>query len=152
MESTVKRLTAILATVILGLSVSMAALAQQTVVEVYKSAACGCCTDWIKHLQQNGFTVSAHDVGDASAYRAKFGVPDQLGSCHTATVGGYAIEGHVPAREIRRLLLEKPKAKGLAVPAMPMGSPGMEGPRSDAYEVLLFQANGKYALYQKYGK
>jgi len=147
-----KRLTAILATAILGLSVSMTALAQQTVVEVYKSATCGCCTDWIKHLQQNGFTVKAHDVGDASAYRAKFGVPEQLGSCHTATVGGYAIEGHVPAREIKRLLLEKPKAKGLAVPAMPMGSPGMEGPRSDPYEVLLFQANGKYAVYQKYGK
>ncbi|OGA34323.1 MAG: metal-binding protein [Betaproteobacteria bacterium RIFCSPLOWO2_12_FULL_62_13b] len=147
-----KRLTAILATAILGLSVSMAALAQQTVVEVYKSPTCGCCTDRIKHLQQNGFTVKAHDVGDASAYRAKFGVPDQLGSCHTATAGGYAIEGHVPAREIKRLLLEKPKAKGLAVPTMPMGSPGMEGPRSDPYEVLLFQANGKYAVYQKYGK
>lgn len=147
-----KRLTAILAMAILGLSVSTAALAQQPVVEVYKSATCGCCTDWIKHLQQNGFTVKAHDVGDASAYRAKFGVPDQLGSCHTATVGGYAIEGHVPAREIKRLLLEKPKAKGLAVPAMPRGSPGMEGPRSDPYEVLLFQANGKYAVYRKYGK
>ncbi len=147
-----KRITAILAAAILGLSVSVAALAQQTVVEVYKSPTCGCCSDWIKHLQQNGFTVKTHEVRDTSAYRAKFGVPDQLGSCHTALVGGYAIEGHVPAREIKRLLAERPKAKGLAVPGMPMGAPGMEGPRSDPYEVLLFQADGKYAVYQKYGK
>ena len=147
-----KRIAATLAVAILGFSVSLVALAQQPVVEVYKSPTCGCCTDWIKHLQQNGFTVKAHDVGNVSAYRAKFGVPDQLGSCHTAMAGGYAIEGHVPAREIKRLLEERPKAKGLAVPGMPMGSPGMEGPRSDAYEVLLFQADGKYAVYQKYGK
>lgn len=147
-----KRVTAILAAALLGLSLSVAAFAQQTVVEVYKSPSCGCCTDWIKHLRQNGFSVKAHDVADASEYRAKFGVPDQLGSCHTAVVGGYAIEGHVPAREIKRLLAEKPKAKGLAVPGMPRGSPGMEGPVSDPYEVLLFQASGAYAGYQKYGK
>ena len=147
-----KRITALLAAALLGLSVSVAVFAQQTVVEVYKSPTCGCCTDWIKHLRQNGFSVKAHDVADASEYRAKFGVPDQLGSCHTAMVGGYAIEGHVPAREIKRLLAEKPKAKGLAVPGMPRGSPGMEGPVSDPYEVLLFQASGNYAVYQKYGK
>lgn len=147
-----KRITAILAAAILGLSVSISALAQQTVVEVYKSPTCGCCSNWIKHLQQNGFIVKTHDVSDASEYRAKFGVPDQFGSCHTAMVEGYAIEGHVPAREIKRLLAERPKAKGLAVPGMPMGSAGMEGPRSDPYEVLLFQADGKYAVYQKYGK
>ncbi len=146
------RLTAILVAAILGLSVSVVALAQQAVVEVYKSPTCGCCTDWVKHLQQNGFTVKVHEVTDTSAYRAKFGVPEQFGSCHTAMVGGYAIEGHVPAREIKRLLEEKPKAKGLAVPGMPLGSPGMEGPRSDPYKVLLFQADGKSAVYQKYGK
>ena len=147
-----ERITALLAAALLGISVSVAVFAQQTVVEVYKSPTCGCCTDWIKHLRQNGFSVKAHDVADASEYRAKFGVPDQLGSCHTATVSGYAIEGHVPAREIKRLLAEKPKAKGLAVPGMPRGSPGMEGPVSDPYEVLLFQASGNYAVYQKYGK
>ena len=147
-----ERITALLAAALLGISVSVAVFAQQTVVEVYKSPTCGCCTDWIKHLRQNGFSVKAHDVADASEYRAKFGVPDQLGSCHTAMVGGYAIEGHVPAREIKRLLAEKPKAKGLAVPGMPRGSPGMEGPVSDPYEVLLFQASGNYAVYQKYGK
>jgi len=146
-----KRITAILAAALLGLSVSVAVFAQQTVVDVYKSPTCGCCKDWIKHLQQNGFSVKAHDVADTSEYRAKFGVPDQLGSCHTATVGGYAIEGHVPAREIKRLLAEKPKAKGLAVPGMPRGSPGMEGPIRDPYEVLLFHAGGKHTVYQKYG-
>ena len=147
-----KRITALLAAALLGISASVAVFAQQSVVELYKSPICGCCTDWIKHLRQNGFSVKAHDVADASEYRAKFGVPDQLGSCHTAMVGGYAIEGHVPAREIKRLLAEKPKAKGLAVPGMPRGSPGMEGPVGDPYEVLLFQASGKYAVYQKYGK
>jgi len=147
-----KRKGAILAAAVLGFTLPLPAYAQQTVIEVYKSPYCGCCTDWIKHLKQNGFAVRAHDVGDASAYRAKFGVPYALGSCHTARAGGYAIEGHVPAREIKRLLAEKPKAKGLAAPSMPLGSPGMEGPRSDPYEVLLFQADGKYSVYQKYGQ
>jgi hypothetical protein len=151
MEPLMKRITAILIAAILGLSISITALAQQTVVEVYKSPSCGCCSEWIKHLQQNGFSVKVHEVRDASAFRAKFGVPDELGSCHTALIGGYVIEGHVPAREIKRLLGEKPKAKGLAVPGMPRGSPGMEGPIRDRYEVLLFQADGKYAVYQKYG-
>ena len=129
------------------------AFAQRSeVVTVYKSPTCGCCGDWVKHLRENGFRVEAHDLNDVSPIRRRYGVPSALASCHTAMVGGYAIEGHVPAREIKRLLLEKPKAKGLAVPTMPMGSPGMEGPRSDPYEVLLFQANGKYAVYQKYGK
>jgi len=146
-----KRVRAILLAAIFGLSAPLSAHSQQTVIEVYKSLYCGCCTDWIKHLKLNGFTVKAHDVDDASVYRAKFGVPYELGSCHTARVGVYAIEGHVPAREIKRLLAEKPKAKGIAVPSMPLGSPGMEGPRSDPYEVLLFQADGKYAVYQKYG-
>lgn len=147
-----RRIRAILAAVILGFWVAIPAYAQQTVIEVYKSPYCDCCTNWIRHLKQNGFAVKAHDVSDASAYRAKLGVPYELGSCHTATAGGYAIEGHVPAREIRRLLTERPKAKGLAVPSMPLGSPGMEGPRSDPYEVLLFQADGRYAVYQKYGE
>lgn len=141
----------ILATAILGLAAPIAAHAQ-ALVEVYKSPTCGCCSDWIKHLQRNGFSVKAYDVRDASVSRAKFGVPAELGSCHTAVVGGYAVEGHVPAREIKRLLAERPKAKGLAVPGMPHGSPGMEGPRGDAYEVLLFQADGRARVYQKYGK
>jgi len=143
---------AVLAAAVLALSLPFPAYALQAVIEAYKSPYCDCCTEWIRHLKRTGFAVKAHDVGDASAYRAKFGVPYELGSCHTARLGGYAIEGHVPAREIKRLLTERPKGKGLAVPSMPLGSPGMEGPRSDPYEVLLFQADGKYAVFQKYGK
>lgn len=124
----------------------------QSVIEIYKSATCGCCTKWVEHLKSHGFKVKTNDVADPSSYRARLGIPDRLGACHTAIVDGYVIEGHVPVREIKRLLTERPRAKGLAVPGMPSGSPGMEGPRSDPYEVLLFQADGKYTVYQKYGK
>lgn len=120
------------------------------VVEVYKSEYCGCCHEWVKHLEDNGFTVKATNVENPSDYREKFGIPKELGSCHSAKVGGYALEGHVPASEIKRLLAEKPKAKGLAVPAMPMGSPGMEGPRKDAYDVLLIQNDGRHSSYRHY--
>jgi hypothetical protein len=120
-------------------------------IQVYKSASCGCCNAWVEHLRENGFAVKAYDVADPSDYREKFGVPQALGSCHTALAGGYALEGHVPAREIKRLLAERPRARGLAVPAMPLGSPGMEGARSEAYDVLLFQANGSYSVYRHYG-
>jgi hypothetical protein len=120
-------------------------------IEVYKSAQCGCCGDWIAHLQDNGFTVKAHDVANPSDYREKFGIPQELGSCHTGMIGGYAIEGHVPAREIRRLLAERPRASGLAVPAMPVGAPGMiVGERRDPYDVLLVAANGRHTVYQHY--
>lgn len=122
------------------------------VIEVYKSATCGCCTQWIEHLQVNGFKVNAQNVPNTAAYRTKLGVPPALGSCHTGTIGGYALEGHVPAADIKRLLAEKPKAKGLAVPGMPMGSPGMEvpGEPADAYDVLLFQTDGKTTVYRHY--
>lgn len=124
----------------------------QPVIEVYKSATCGCCTQWIDHLRENGFKVNPHDVPNTATYRTKFGVPAAMGSCHTGTIGGYALEGHVPAADIKRLLKEKPKAAGLAVPGMPMGSPGMEvaGEAADAYDVLLFQASGKYTVYRHY--
>jgi Cu/Ag efflux protein CusF len=127
-----------------------AAFATLPTIDVYKSAYCGCCEQWVEHLKKNGFTVKSHDVPNPSDYRAKSGIPEKLGSCHTGLVDGYAIEGHVPAAEIKRLLAERPKAKGLAVPAMPMGSPGMEGPRSDAYDVLLVQADGGHKVYQHY--
>jgi hypothetical protein len=131
-----------------ALGIHLAASAAAPVVEVYKSATCGCCEGWVKHLQDNGFTVRAQNVADPGVYREKFGIPENLGSCHSALVQGYALEGHVPATDITRLLAEKPKAKGLAVPAMPMGSPGMEGPRSDPYDVLLVQANGRHSVYR----
>jgi hypothetical protein len=122
-------------------------------VEVWKSPTCGCCKDWIRHLEAHGFRVRAHDQGNSDA-RAALGIPLAYGSCHTARVGGYAIEGHVPAREIRRLLKDKPAATGLAVPAMPIGSPGMDGPeyggRKDPYDVLLVRRDGSTGIYQSY--
>ncbi|MES2322297.1 MAG: DUF411 domain-containing protein [Pseudomonadota bacterium] len=122
------------------------------VIDVYKSATCGCCGVWVKHLQANGFTVRAHDVPDPSVYRDKAGIPASLGSCHTGLIQGYAIEGHVPAADIHRLLAKKPKARGLAVPEMPMGSPGMEGPRKDPYDVLLVLSNGTTSVFQRYNQ
>ncbi|HZW20653.1 DUF411 domain-containing protein [Noviherbaspirillum sp.] len=121
------------------------------VIEVYKSESCGCCHLWVDHLRANGFTVKATDVPDPSAYRKKHGVPEALGSCHTGVVAGYALEGHVPAAEVKRLLAERPKARGLAVPGMPMGSPGMEGSRKDSYDVLLIEADGRSRVYRHYG-
>lgn len=145
-----QRRTALQALLAAALGTHLVAHAALPPVEVYKSASCGCCTEWIRHLQENGFTVKAHDVANPSDYREKFGIPQELGSCHTATVGGYAIEGHVPAREIKRLLAERPHAKGLAVPSMPMGSPGMDGHRNDPYDVFLVRAGGRRAVYQHY--
>jgi len=122
-------------------------------VEVWKSPTCGCCKDWIAHLEANGFRTRTHDDGNTDA-RARLGVDIRYGSCHTALVEGYAIEGHVPAREIKRLLKEKPTAIGLAVPAMPLGSPGMDGPayggRKDAYDVLLLTKGADASVFQAY--
>lgn len=138
-----------------GTAVLAPGLMAQTrpLVEVWKDPDCGCCKDWVSHLEANGFQVKVHDSGNAQA-RARLGVPDKLGSCHTAQVGGYALEGHVPAREIQRLLKERPKAVGLAVPGMPVGSPGMDGAvyggRKDPYDVLLIQADGSTKVYQSY--
>lgn len=123
-------------------------------IEVWKSPTCGCCKDWIKHLEANGFKVKAIDVPDSRFVRAKFGMPAKLGSCHTGLVAGYVVEGHVPAREIKRLLREKPAALGISVPGMPIGSPGMDGPVyngvKDPYDVLLVQANGTARVYASY--
>lgn len=125
-------------------------------VEVWKSPSCGCCHDWIAHMQANGFQVTAHDISEAAKAerRRRLGMPEALGSCHTAVVSGYVLEGHVPARDIRRLLAERPKALGLAVPGMPVGSPGMDGPayggHKDAYKVLLVQRGGSTSTYQAY--
>jgi len=117
-----------------------AASPTSTPVQVWKDPSCGCCKDWIAHMQANGFAATVHESGNTGA-RARLGLPMHLGSCHTALIGGYVIEGHVPASDVRRLLREKPRALGLAVPGMPVGSPGMDGPeykgRQDAYDVLL---------------
>jgi hypothetical protein len=107
---------------------------------VSKDPNCGCCVGWAEHLRASGFTVDVRDVTDLGPVKARLGVPGDLAACHTAEVGGYVIEGHVPASAIRRLLREKPQAKGLAVPGMPTGSPGMEVPGSapEEYTVILF--------------
>ncbi len=123
-------------------------------VQVYKTPTCGCCNDWVKHLQDNGFTVKPINVPDTSPVRARFGMPARYGSCHTAVVAGYVVEGHVPAPEIRRLLAERPTAVGLAVPEMPIGSPGMDGPvyqgQKDPYDVLLVQPDGSSKVFASY--
>ena len=140
------------APVVLALS-SRAARAQAApVVEVHKSPTCGCCNDWIKHMQASGFgNVRAFDGGNAKK-RAETGMSLRYGSCHTALIDGYVIEGHVPAREIKRLLKDRPKALGLAVPGMPLGSPGMEvdDGRVDRYDVLLVQKDETAAVYATY--
>ena len=126
------------------------AMAAAPIIEVFKTESCGCCGAWVEHLKANGFATRVVNVENPSDYRQRGGIPDKLGSCHTGMVQGYAIEGHVPASDIKRLLAQKPKAKGLAVPAMPLGSPGMEGPRKDPYDVLLVQANGSTKVFKHY--
>src|SRR5438046_8745217 len=108
------------------LFVTMRLCAAAPEVQVFKTATCGCCKKWVEHLKSNGFAVNVTDVASTAEYRKKYGVPDALQSCHTAIVNGYSIEGHVPAADIQRLLKSGAKAKGLAVPGMPMGCPGME--------------------------
>lgn len=129
------------------------AVNQKPVIELWKSPTCGCCQDWANHMEANGFLIKTYAQGN-DAIRKKLGMPIQFGSCHTALINGYAIEGHVPAKEIKRLLAEKPAAIGLTVPGMPIGSPGMDGPeykgRQDPYDVLLIGLNGRPSVYQAY--
>ena len=120
-------------------------------VTVYKSPSCGCCKKWIRHLEQNGFSVKTHDTQNVVPYKIQHGISPRLASCHTAVVDGYVIEGHVPASDIKRLLTERPAVKGLTVPGMPIGSPGMEqGARQDRYDVLTFDAKGGTKVFSSY--
>ena len=119
-------------------------------VDMYKSPYCGCCGKWAEHMTKAGFTVKAHEVEDVPAVRKKLGMPDKLGSCHTAKVGNYLLEGHVPAEDVKRLLKEKPTALGLAVPGMPAGSPGMDVPNSPPYDALLVQKDGTTRVFSKH--
>lgn len=128
-----------------GASLFLGGAAEATTIQVYKTPTCGCCGDWIEHLRDAGFDVEATDLPDLSRLKAENGVTRALASCHTAMVDGYVIEGHVPAQDIRRMLEERPKIAGLAVPGMPMGSPGMEHPdpsRHEAFDVVAFGADG----------
>jgi hypothetical protein len=139
----------ILAALVLGVC-AFAFAESPPVVEVWRTASCGCCGAWVKHLQENGFATRVHFVDDTAAARRQAGMPEAYGSCHTAKVGGYAVEGHVPAAEIRRLLAQKPRAVGLSVPGMPLGSPGMEGPAKMPYDVMLVGGDGKASVYRHY--
>lgn len=133
--------------------VSGRAVAEELSIQVWKSETCGCCNDWITHLEDNGFKVASYNEGATDAMD-RLGMPYRFGSCHTAEIDGYAIEGHVPAREIYRLLEERPDAVGLSVPAMPRGSPGMDGPMyggaKDPYDVLLIDRDGEATVFQSY--
>lgn len=146
----IRALSGAILTLAAGGQTALAALAKPRMA-VYKSPTCGCCSDWIKHVKANGFDVEEYNVIDVTPYKKKFGVPLELASCHTGIVNGYAFEGHVPADLIRRFLKAPPKnAKGLAVPGMPAGSPGMEVPgRKDAYDVVLFRKDGSRSVYAR---
>jgi len=122
-------------------------------IEVYKTSTCGCCSKWVDHLKASGFSVRTTDLDDLEAVKRKYGVPTDLGSCHTAVASGYVIEGHVPAADVARMLKERPTIAGIAVPSMPAGSPGMEVPggRVQPYRVMAFEKNGKTSIYAAYG-
>lgn len=120
-------------------------------VQVYKTPRCGCCGAWVEHLKAAGFAVTVHDVADTAPTRARLGLSERFGSCHTAVVAGYVVEGHVPARDIKKLLAMKPVAIGLAVPGMPVGSPGMEvDSRQDPYQVVLVDKQGRGTVFSSY--
>jgi len=119
-------------------------------VTVFKAATCGCCKDWVKHLEANGFRVESHDVTDLDRIKQNLGVRPQYASCHTAIADGYTLEGHVPASDIKRLLAERPKGRGLAVPGMPGGSPGMESAPKQPYATLLLDDQGGAKLFAQH--
>ncbi len=136
---------------IMGVSAcAQSASANSTEIVVYKTVSCGCCNHWVDYLRDEGYDVIAHDIDTMNRYKASVGVPGHLQSCHTAMIDGYVIEGHVPVKEIERLLLEKPDAIGLSVPGMVSGSPGMENGRFDPYDVILFTKLGDDTVYASY--
>jgi hypothetical protein len=148
------RRTLLLGAVLTGWALHGAALAQPAKkIEVWKDPSCGCCKDWVVHLEKNGFKATIFETGN-NAKRSQMGLAAKYGSCHTAVIDGYVIEGHVPAADIQRLLKEKPKALGLAVPGMPIGSPGMDGAayggRKDPFDVLLVKNDGTSQVFKSY--
>lgn len=135
----------------LGLSAQLHAAEDLEDIHVYKSPTCGCCTDWVKHLEENGFEVEVTETNNLNPIKMKAGLTPALASCHTAFVGDYVIEGHVPASDIHRLIAEAPKARGLSAPGMPIGSPGMEmGDRKDYYQVLMFNGSGQTRVFSEH--
>jgi hypothetical protein len=147
------RRAVLLGMAVLGGAPWAVAKTQTLTLQVWKDPNCGCCKEWVAHLEKNGFAAEVLDQGNNAA-RKRLGLPQKFASCHTALVQGYVIEGHVPAADIRRLLKEKPQALGLSVPGMPVGSPGMDGPdygsRRDPYQVLLVQKDGSSTVFNSY--
>lgn len=130
-----------------GLQIS----ARAAEMTIYKDPNCGCCGQWVNHVKAAGFAVTVRDIPDLGRVKEELGVPEDLHSCHTATVDGYIVEGHVPAADIKRLLTERPEARGIAVPGMPIGSPGMEqGSRREPYRVILFETNGNRTIFARH--
>ncbi len=127
--------------------------AQRPLVVVHKTPTCGCCTAWVDHMRQAGFPVEVRDSVDLHPVKSRLGVPPGKGSCHTAEVGGYLVEGHVPAEDVARLLDERPRARGLVLPGMPIGSPGMEAPdgRVEPYTVELVAEDGSVVPFSRHG-
>jgi hypothetical protein len=135
-----------------GYAASSVAQESKPTVTVYKTATCGCCSKWIEHMRTNGFEVKSTDMPEVTSVKTSYGVPTDAASCHTALVGGYVVEGHVPASAVKKLLKEKPKVVGIAVPGMPVGSPGMEVPSGEveAYNVVSFDKSGKMTVFEKH--
>ncbi len=134
-------------------ALSLPVVAKQALpqVKVFKDPNCGCCGVWVEHMKDAGFSVTVTEVDDTAVARRKYGLPERFGSCHTAVVGGYVVEGHVPANDVKKLLVMKPVAIGLTVLGMPVGSPGMEmGSRKDPYQVLLVAKDGRERVFATY--
>ena len=134
-----------------GALLALGSAAHAATLTVYKSASCGCCAKWVEHVQKHGLSAKVVNVDDIMAVKAKAGIPEKLASCHTSMVNGYVVEGHVPAADIKKLLAAKPKAIGIAVPGMPMGSPGMEhGDHRQPYKTLLIKADGTTSTFAQH--
>ena len=142
------------ALVVAGIAAGQSGIAQRPapVVQVYKSPTCGCCASWVKHMQAAGFVTKVTEIEDVSPIKTKNGVPGRAQSCHTAIVDGYVLEGHVPAADVQRLLKDRPAVLGLAVPGMPIGSPGMEVPnvKAQAYQVMSFDKQGALKVFSSH--
>lgn len=130
-----------------GETAALTVAADMPSIVVYKTASCGCCNGWVEHLREAGFTVDARDVRDLMSVKRDSGVPVQMSSCHTAIIDGYVVEGHVPAEHVARMIEERPDIAGIAVPGMPIGSPGMEGANPEPYQVLTFGHDGTAGVF-----
>ncbi len=145
-----KRFGLLLTGFVLFASIAFAGAGELPAVKVWKSPWCGCCAGWVQHMEDAGFNVTVNNTEALDTIKRRFGIPEKLQSCHTATVGGYRIEGHVPAADIKRLLASRPEVHGLAVPGMPSGSPGMENGERDAYDVVTISKDGETQVFSRH--